>query len=179
LASARRSWRGYILARVAAGIAFNEHTDEDGATVFRHTPARWASKAYRSGLPRPTNPDRCGTGSRSGQSRGGVGAGALCETERMSRKVLPCNSRGNSAAMSRGGRNPLERRSIKRGRSRPCCGELRRRLIASTSWKRTITFSDPRRSLIAAIENAKELLDGRAIEVWDHTRVVARLDPDD
>jgi hypothetical protein len=97
----------------------------------------------------------------------------------MSRKVLPCNIRGNSAAMSRGGRNPLERRSIKRGRSRPCCGELRRRLIASTSWKRTITFSDPRRSLIAAIENAKELLDGRAIEVWDHTRVVARLDPDD
>ena len=25
----------------------------------------------RSGLPRPTNPDRCGTGSRSGQSRDG------------------------------------------------------------------------------------------------------------
>jgi hypothetical protein len=103
----------------------------------------------RSGLPRPTNPDRCGTGSRSGQSRDGVGAGALCETERMSRKALPCNSRGNSAAMSRSGRNPLERRGIKRGRSRPCCGELRCRLIVSTSWKRTITFSDPRRSLIA------------------------------
>jgi hypothetical protein len=78
-----------------------------------------------------------------------VGVGALCETERMSRKALPCNSRGNSAAMSRSGRNPLERRGIKRGRSRPCCGELRYRLIASTSWKRTITFSDPRRSLIA------------------------------
>jgi bifunctional non-homologous end joining protein LigD len=25
-----------LLARVAADIAFNEHTDEDGATVFRH-----------------------------------------------------------------------------------------------------------------------------------------------
>jgi len=53
-----------LLARVVAGIAFNEHTDEDGATAG--TPARGASKAsYRSGLPCPTSPDRRGTGSRS------------------------------------------------------------------------------------------------------------------
>jgi hypothetical protein len=31
----------------------------------------------------------------------------------------------------------------------------------------------------AAIENAKELPDGQAIEVWDHARLVARLDPED
>jgi hypothetical protein len=32
-ASARRS---RVLAREPLGIVFNEHTDEDGATVFRH-----------------------------------------------------------------------------------------------------------------------------------------------
>ena len=31
----------------------------------------------------------------------------------------------------------------------------------------------------AAIENAKALPDGQAIEVWDHARLVARLDPED
>ena len=31
----------------------------------------------------------------------------------------------------------------------------------------------------AAIENAKELLDGRVIQVWDHDRLIVRLDPDD
>jgi hypothetical protein len=29
-----------------------------------------------------------------------------------------------------------------------------------------------------AIENAKGFLDGRAIEVWDHGRLVVRLDPE-
>jgi bifunctional non-homologous end joining protein LigD len=32
----RKAKLARLLARVAAGIAFNEHTDEDGATVFRH-----------------------------------------------------------------------------------------------------------------------------------------------
>jgi ATP-dependent DNA ligase len=32
LASARRGWRSYK----AIAIVFNEHTHEDGATVFRH-----------------------------------------------------------------------------------------------------------------------------------------------
>jgi hypothetical protein len=53
------------VARVAAGIAFNEHTDEDGATVFRHACKMGLEGTYRSGLPRPTSPDRRGTGSRS------------------------------------------------------------------------------------------------------------------
>lgn len=30
---------------------------------------------------------------------------------------------------------------------------------------------------VAAIESAKELLDGQPIEVWDHGRFVIRLDP--
>jgi hypothetical protein len=45
------------------------------------------------------------------------------------------------------------------------------RLIASMSWKRTITFSRPATVIdcpddSAAIENAKELPEGQAIEVW-------------
>jgi bifunctional non-homologous end joining protein LigD len=32
----RKAKLARLLGRVAAGIAFNEHTDEDGATVFRH-----------------------------------------------------------------------------------------------------------------------------------------------
>jgi ATP-dependent DNA ligase len=32
----RKAKLARLLARVAAGIAFNQHTDEDGATVFRH-----------------------------------------------------------------------------------------------------------------------------------------------
>jgi hypothetical protein len=56
--------------------------------------------------------------------------------------------------------------------------------LSLTSWKRTITFSRPATVIdcpddSAAIENAKELPDGQAIEVWDHARLVARLDPED
>jgi ATP-dependent DNA ligase len=32
----RKAKLARLLARVVAGIAFNEHTDEDRATVFRH-----------------------------------------------------------------------------------------------------------------------------------------------
>jgi bifunctional non-homologous end joining protein LigD len=32
----RKAKLGKLLARASAGIAFNEHTEEDGATVFRH-----------------------------------------------------------------------------------------------------------------------------------------------
>jgi hypothetical protein len=77
-----------------------------------------------------------------------VGVGALCETERMSRKALPCNSGGNSAAMSRS-RNPLERRGIKRGRSRTCCGECDADLSHLCPGKGRSHSADPRRSLIA------------------------------
>jgi bifunctional non-homologous end joining protein LigD len=34
--SARKAKLAKLLARKPAGIVFNEHTDEDGATVFRH-----------------------------------------------------------------------------------------------------------------------------------------------
>jgi bifunctional non-homologous end joining protein LigD len=57
------------LARVPAGIAFNEHTDEDGAVVFRHAcklglegiVSKRLSATYRSGPSRDwikiKNPD--------------------------------------------------------------------------------------------------------------------------
>jgi bifunctional non-homologous end joining protein LigD len=34
--SERRAKLARLLARASAGIVFNEHTDEDGALVFRH-----------------------------------------------------------------------------------------------------------------------------------------------
>jgi ATP-dependent DNA ligase len=63
------------------GIVFNEHTDQDGATVFQHackmgregTVSKRLSAPYRSGPSRdwinvknPDSPARCGRGTRSG-----------------------------------------------------------------------------------------------------------------
>jgi ATP dependent DNA ligase domain len=64
LPSARRSWRGYW--RGLPPGSRSTSTPMRMAPRCSGTPARWASKAsYRSGLPRPTSPDRRETGSRS------------------------------------------------------------------------------------------------------------------
>jgi bifunctional non-homologous end joining protein LigD len=55
--SARKAKLARLLARKPAGIIFNEHTDEDGATVFRHAcklglegiVSKRLSAPYRSG----------------------------------------------------------------------------------------------------------------------------------
>jgi bifunctional non-homologous end joining protein LigD len=71
-------------ATLTAGIVFNEHTDDDGATVFRHAcklglegiVSKRLAAPYRSGPSRDwlkvKNPDRpamrwCGTGKASGR----------------------------------------------------------------------------------------------------------------
>jgi bifunctional non-homologous end joining protein LigD len=61
----RKAKLARLLAGSTAGIVFNEHTDEDGPTVYRQACKRWAWKAScRSGSARPTAPVRRGIGSR-------------------------------------------------------------------------------------------------------------------
>jgi hypothetical protein len=53
-----------LLARTNVGIALNEHTEADGATVFRQACAMGLEGIVSKRLSAPTGPDRLGIGSR-------------------------------------------------------------------------------------------------------------------
>jgi bifunctional non-homologous end joining protein LigD len=53
-----------LLSLSRTGIVFNEHTDQDGATVFQHACKMGLEGMCRSGSPRPIGRARHGIGSR-------------------------------------------------------------------------------------------------------------------
>jgi bifunctional non-homologous end joining protein LigD len=79
----RKAKLAKLLVRAPVGIVFNEHTDEDGAVVFRHAcklgfegiVSKRLTASYRSGPSRDwlkvKNPDSPAMGRRSGPRRNG------------------------------------------------------------------------------------------------------------
>jgi hypothetical protein len=109
--SARKANLARLLARKPAGIVFNEHTDEDGATVFRHAcrfgfegiVSKRVTAPYRSGPSRNwikvKNPDSAGQ-------------------RRLSRH-RPCDQGHASGRRSRRGNRTILRRGDVKRRPRP------------------------------------------------------------